>query len=493
MIKKITYLLLLILTVGSLFYACQQDNFTIPDNARLIFSYDSIHADTTFLARSESAKIMFDTIFTTIGSTTQSFRVINPYNHSISISSIKLAGGDDSPYQLNIDGEMKNSAHDVTIYAHDSIYIFVQVTIDPNNSSLPLVVNDSILFTLNNQLQKVKLTAWGQDVVPIRGAEIYSTTWTADKPYLVYDSLIIKKFQVLTIEPGTRIYFHEGAFIKGVGAIVAKGTPDKPIIFKTDRLESMYDDVPSKWYGILLFPNSRQSIFENVEIRNAVIGLQVGILENPGSTKVKLNNVKIEHVSYAGIFSIAGTIEATNTLIADCGYYCIALPLGGSYNFTHCTISNYWGSYSNRQTPSVYMANILKVEYKDSTVYYQSDLINANWNNSIIWGNLDSEIDFTNNGTNAFNFCFDHCLVKLADSIDVSNTSQFNKLIKNIDPRFTNTRIYNYVPDSLSPARNVGARTYGEEVPYDLNQVSRLADDAPDLGAYEYIYIPPKK
>jgi hypothetical protein len=106
---------------------------------------------------------------------------------------------------------------------------------------------------------------------------------------------------------------------------------------------------------------------------------------------------------------------------------------------------------------------------------------------------LDSEIEFGKNDQYSFNFSFDHCLVKLADSIDVSNVGQFYELTKNIDPKFIDTEKYNYVPDSLSPARDIGARYYGEKVPYDLNNVSRLSDSAPDLGAYEYIYDPKKE
>jgi hypothetical protein len=493
LIKKIFYLLFSLLVAGTLFFSCEKDNFITTGNVKLAFSHDSLVADSVYTTTGPTTTIMFDTIFTTIGSTTKSFRVINPYSQSILISSIKLAGGDKSPYRLNIDGEIGNSANDVSIPANDSIYIFVELTVDPNGVNQPMVVKDSVLFMTNDQLQIVHLRAWGQDFVPVKG-EIKTTTWTAEKPYLIYDSLEIGSNQVLSIEAGTHIYLHEYAFIKGKGAISAIGTPDKPIIFKTDRLETLYDDVPAKWYGIILFPNETQSVFENVEIKNATIGLQVGTIEFPGHTRVKLHNVKIEHVSYAGIFAIAAEIEATNTLIANCGYYCVALLIGGNYEFTHCTLANNWGGYStSRRTSSLIMSNQLLVEYKDSTVIYIGDLKKANFNNSVVYGSLNSEIEFGNNGQNAFNFCFDHCLLKIADSIDVSNTSQFISLTKNIDPRFVSNNTYNFAPDSLSPLRDIGAPIYGEKIPFDLNNVSRLSDAAPDAGAYEYIYIPKKE
>lgn len=487
--RKIAYFLLFVVTTASLFFSCEKEVYNISNDTKLLFAHDSIKSDTVFVTNCSTTTVLFDTVFTTIGSTTQSFRVKNPSGQSILISSIKLAGGDHSPYRLNIDGEMKNEVRDVVIPAYDSIYIFVEVTVDPNGVNQPMVVKDSILFKLYSDFQVVKLVAWGQDFVPVKGEVITTTTWTADKPYLVYDYAYVDSAQVLTIEAGTRIFFHDSAGFYGKGAIIAKGTPEKPIIFKTDRLEKMYDDIASKWFGIVLFPNETQSVFENVEIRNAVIGLQVGTLEYPGPANVKLHNVKIEHISYAGIFALKSNIEATNTLVADCGYYCVALLVGGSYDFTHCTVSNYWSSYSNRKTQSVVISNQLLY----GSTLFVGDLEKANWNNSIIWGNLNSEIEFGQNPQTMFNYRFDHCLVKLADSVDVSNSENFISLTKNIDPKFDSISIYNYVPDSLSPARDIGDRTYGERVPFDLNQVSRLSDAAPDLGAYEYIYTPKKE
>jgi hypothetical protein len=41
--------------------------------------------------------------------------------------------------------------------------------------------------------------------------------------------------------------------------------------------------------------------------------------------------------------------------------------------------------------------------------------------------------------------------------------------------------------DSLSPAIDAGLPVYSIEFPFDLNGNSRLDDDAPDLGSYEWI------
>jgi len=51
-----------------------------------------------------SDTVMFDTIFTSIGSATRNFRVINPYDTDLTIDLIKLAGGEDSKFRINING-----------------------------------------------------------------------------------------------------------------------------------------------------------------------------------------------------------------------------------------------------------------------------------------------------------------------------------------------------------------------------------------------------
>ncbi len=63
--------------------------------------------------------VMFDTVFTTIGSTTHNFRVHNTNNKTIVISSISLAGGTSSKFRLNIDGEPGTFWNDVEIPAGD--------------------------------------------------------------------------------------------------------------------------------------------------------------------------------------------------------------------------------------------------------------------------------------------------------------------------------------------------------------------------------------
>lgn len=469
--KFLNHIVLILVLVIVVLSSCNDDNYNTSSDAKLAFSLDTM---------------MFDTIFTTIGSTTQSFRIINRYNQAILISSIRLAGGDDSYYRLNIDGEIANELVDVEVPAHDSIFVFVELTVDPNGSNQPMIVQDSIVFLTNNNEQDIDLLAWGQDFVPVRKEVIETTTWTAEKPYLVYDYAYVDSGQVLTIEPGARVFFHKKAGLYINGTIKAIGTPTDPIVFTGDRLEEMYFDIPDQWQGILLYPGNTLNEFENVEISCANIGLQVGTIENEGPAYARLHNVTIEHMAFAGLFALKSQIQATNTLVADCGYYAVTLLVGGYYDFNQCTIANFW-NFNNRQSPSLLISNQLIIDTDNGKVAYRGDLENASWKNSIIWGNLNSEIDFGHNEEAAFNYAFDHCIIKIADSVSTEDPDIYKSIIKNTDPLFMDNDFYDYQLDTLSPAKDQGFKAYGELVPLDLNNVSRLSDAAPDLGAYERV------
>lgn len=437
--------------------------------------------------------LMFDTIFTTIGSTTHRLKVYNPYEENVLISRIRLGGGDFSNFRLNINGQMESEAYEVEVPARDSIFIFVEVTIDPNGQNLPMVVQDSIQFTTNSNVQGVKLIAYGQDFKLIKGETIETTTWTAEKPYLVYDYAYVDSLSVLTVEPGTRIYFHKGAGLYVRGTINANGTLQNPINFLPDRLEDTYKDIPDQWNGIILFSGSHNNIFNYAVIKNANIGLQVGNIENDGFASVELSNTKIENMAYAGVFALKSQIYAFNNVIANCGYYAVALLVGGDYQFYQTTIANYWGNYSRkaRSTASLIISNFLPITQSDgSKVVYNGDLENATFGNSIIYGNNLNEIELGNNEDNTFNYQFNHCIIQVPDTFNISDKDHYKDVWKGKDynPLFIDPyETHNYALDTLSPAKDVGSMEYAKLFVTDIVNNDRTADDGPDLGAYERI------
>ena len=119
------YLSLFFVAVIVLFSSCNKQNVITDSTAMLTLKTDTL---------------TFDTVFTTIGSTTLSFKIHNEHSQSIQVSSIDLAGGDNSQFRLNINGASTNNGVDYTIAANDSMYIHVEVTVEPNEDDLPYIV-----------------------------------------------------------------------------------------------------------------------------------------------------------------------------------------------------------------------------------------------------------------------------------------------------------------------------------------------------------------
>jgi len=471
-LKKLIYILILVLSLGYIF-SCKDEKYLSSSDVKLKFSVDTVR---------------FDTVFTTIGSTTQHLKIYNRFNQKILISSIKLAKGQLSNFRLNINGVSANEVQNLELAPYDSLYIFVEVTINPSGQNLPLVVKDSIEFVTNSNRQNVKLVAWGQDFKLIRKQTLKNTTWTKEKPYLVYNYAYVDSNSTLTIEPGTKIYFHKDAGLYVKGKVIANGTVENPIYLYGDRLETVYANVPDQWNGVLLYSGSKNNEFSNVEIKNANIGLQVGNIENEGFSTVKLNNVKIQNMAYAGIFAMKSDIQASNCLITNCGFYAVALLVGGSYEFNHSTIANYWGGYGSkaRTTPSLQIQNYLIIN-KDKPAYI-GDLAKATFGNCIITGNAidGNEMLLSKRPEALFNYKFDRCILQVADTFKTTNADHYLNILKGVDPKFVDPyKKFNFELDTLSVAKDAANKAISKLYPYDLKDRDRFLDNGPDIGALE--------
>jgi len=478
-ISSFSKYLLVLPTMVILILACQKENtFITSGDAKLEFSQDTIS---------------FDTIFTTVGSTTKNFRVYNPHKQSIEISSIYLVGGQKSNFRINVNGIESYEVNNIEVRPEDSLYVFVEVTVDPNGNNLPMVIKDSIVFVTNGNSQDVKLLAYGQDVNLIKGVFYQEdVTWTLDKPYLILDSVWVDSSYTLSIDPGVQVYLHKNASIVIAGSLQVNGMLENPVTFRGDRLDDIlvdlpYDDAPNQWDRIALLGTSSNNKINYAIIRNATIGLQTEF------TDLELTNTIIRNMSYSGIFSVYSEIKAYNCVLADCQAGNINIFLGGKYNFNHVTIANYWGQTGTqagqRRIPSVLLRDWIEIILDDKRQVFTANLEEATFSNSIIYGNFHSEIGFSSFAEDAlFNYNFDNCLIKVhPDSVDISDPEKFTAITINKNPEFKDIQSWDYELDTLSPAMNIGKEAYALEIPFDLNGNSRLNDLGPDVGAYERI------
>jgi hypothetical protein len=436
--------------------------------------------------------IIFDTVFTTIGTATRNIRVYNPHNRNIRISEIRLARGDNSPFRLNIDGQASSFLQDVEIAANDSMFIFVRANIDPIDQAAPMIETDSIVFLTNNNYQDVKLVAWGQDAYFYTNTIVASDyTFSNDKPHVIYGFLAIDSLYTLSITAGTQLHFHRGSFmlVYRDASLKVFGTKDEPVVFQSDRTEMYYQDLPGQWghptagVCIYLYPGSINNEIHYAEIKNGIVGIQVDTMGNSPNPTLKLYNTQIRNMSGIGLLARGSHVEAGNTVIANCGESAISILYGGEYDFRHMTIGNYWNR-SARQSPSVFMNNYYYYEGSEIS----RDLTKAYFGNSIIYGNLQDELGLDQGNEGQFNYTFDHCYIRTKK--DIAADQNFISSTRNEDPLFIDPSVHNLIPDTLSPVMNIGSIDIVNEAPFnltsDINGTNRTTDEGPDLGAYEF-------
>ena len=446
------FIIIVILFCGSICISCEKDPKLQDPQAKLVFSADTV---------------LFDTIFTGIGSATRHFKVYNPYKETLEIDIISLSGSSSSAYRINVDGVPGRVFNNIILSGGDSLYIFVEATIDPLDGNLPMVVEDSIIFSVNGNLQAVRLVAWGQDFIILDDEAMQADILTAEKPYLVYNSITIDSGRVLHIEPGVRLHFHRNSGLYIAGSIIVSGSYDQPVIFEGSRTETSYRNIPGQWEGIILMPGSRNNQFLNTRIRNAVNGI---IVETEGEFEVPvlyMANSRIENMTYAGLFTRNTSVYSYNTIISNCGHYAVAIFGGGNYSFYHCTIANYW-NFSARRTPSFIIDD-------DAPV-------NVVVANTIIHGSQSRETGFPLNPGPEFDVEFSYCLLPVAD---IDTREIFQNCIYDTVPGFLDSDNLNYRLAELSSAIDAGDPAIGRLIPTDYEGKSRLLDKAPDIGAFE--------
>jgi hypothetical protein len=483
-------LVVILFSLSLPFIACRKEvGFITEKNTKLNFSTDTV---------------IFDTVFTEVGSATRQLKIYNPYKKKLLVKKIWLAGGSSSQFRLNIDGIPGNTATDIEIMPEDSLFIFAEVTVNPLNVNSPMIVSDSILFETNDNIQHIDLVAWGQDAHYIRpnfyikgfpplnivAKENKSVIWTNDKPYVIYGYAVVDSSACLIIKEGTRVHFakNSGLWIYRYGCLQVEGTKASPVVFQGARLDYDYREIPGQWDRIWINEGATSNI-NYAEIKNGFIGLQLETIisrEAPDNTLLNLRNTKISNMTAAGILTRYFNLRASNVLATNCGESILAVTLGGKYDFRHCTFANFYSGGTQRQSPSLVINN-----YNDAQTI---PLDSCYFGNCIVYGNIDNEISIDSKPGAAFNYLFDHTLIKIDPEISTTSTANYNNIIKNppnilingasSQPLFANPGLLDYRLRTNAPAIGAGLPAIGQQVPLDLDEYSR--DTEPDLGCYEF-------
>jgi hypothetical protein len=462
--KSMLLILLAALVVWS--WSCRKDSFITGKDAGVVFS-----ADTLF----------FDTVFVATGSVTESVKIINPNSQKLHLTDIRLMGGSQSYFAINIDGTPGPGQGNIDLDAGDSLYIFVAVRINPVAVNLPFIVQDSIQVAFNGNRQYIQLQAWGQNAHFLRSYVLAgNTVWDTTLPYVIQGGLRVDTGATLTIPAGCRVYFHADAPLVVDGSLQVNGTDSLRVYFTGDRRDEPYREFPGSWPGIYFRGTSNNDLLQYAVVENADEAVVVAAPPAVAAPKVVLQQCIIDNSYDAGILGIDGSVQATNCLISNCGQN-LVLGGGGYYNFSQCTAASFSNILISHTQPVLAVSD--EILYGSAIV---AGPLQANFVNCIFWGNygnVPDEVIVSQQTGNSFSVGFSNCLWKVQNPPS-SNVTTAN-MIAGKDPLFdsvnTVVNYYNFRLRANSPAVGAGAAS-GVMVDLDGNPRPAVG---PDLGCYQ--------
>jgi len=467
-------------------FSCQREDYYTGSDAKIEVSTDTLR---------------FDTVFTSIGSSTKFFKIYNKQSQPILID-VALKNNSNNTFRINVDGVKGPNVAQVEINSQDSIYVFVETTINPDLplSISPFIINDAINITYNGNLQTIILEAWGQNAnyipnnqgkggVRLLTCGSGTITWDDPKPYVIYGVLAIDSCTVV-LPPGCRIYVHGGIVrtstsVYGDGLIVmqpngilnSQGTTDQPVIIQGDRLEEDFNDVRSQWEGIVFTTGSTNHHIDHTIIKNCNYGLFVDSLAS-----IKVTNSIIYNTGNSGIIGKHAAIIAENCLIYSNNNHSVRLFHGGDYEFNSCTVVSNTNKASALFISDFYVYNILRPALFNK--------LKASFTNTIFAGNDDNELIFAKSTSDKmqYDYQLNNCVVKVRDIPKDIDYKDFidncaNCIIQGFNSRvFKNENRSDYSLDSLSIARNKGIPI--STLTRDIKGKHRK--NPPDIGCYEF-------
>ncbi len=444
---------------------CITDSFTTSPSDLLTFSRE---------------KVDFDTIFTGEGSTTARLVVSNRASKALNITSIRLAA-DDSYFAVNVDGVSGTVFHDVEIRANDSIYIFIECRPPVTDDVEPYRIEDKLLFVTNGVEQALPIEADAWNVTRLR-AEVLTadTRLSSTAPYVVYDSLVVAKDVTLTIDPGVRMLFHDGARLRVHGSLQAVGTPEKIIEFGGDRIDDVlpdvgYDVLAGQWAGIEFTETSSGNSLEYVDIHSTEFGVTVAPVESLAEPSLYLRNSWLHNSRGSALAARYARIEAVGVCFSEAGAGVIDLT-GGEHSFLQCTFANNY-LFAVPSDPLLTLHHVLP-SAPDSDLPFMS----ATFRNCILYSTMTGDINIDNLGGS--NVYLQRCSLRS----NGSNDDNFIDCLWDVDPLFFAVREdydFNYHLQPESPVLHSADGSFitpAAEV--DMDGINRWTFGTPALGAY---------
>ncbi len=478
----------------------------------------------------------FDSLFVNFLSPSEILVTYNHTGHPVNIDRVWLENGENSEFDMIVDGIRGDDVEDIVIPNRDSVHIFVNLKSELRDDFAEEYLN----FQIGEEVQKVLLLARVKDAYYFKARYIRSysadpdfiegyffgrsgnldTTLTPEKPIIFDGPIIVPEGFTLNILPGTEIFFTPHKISAGQdtlppdtfalfstlivgGTLNAQGVAGDPVLFTGTRFDSSFLEKPAQWRGIRFSPSSRDNILEHCVVKNALVGIQIDSTSVNNNPKVILRNTEVRNSGTYGIWALGfdrtgnvsengpPVILGENSSINNSKERNLFILAGGKHDFYNCTFANYGVGFS-RNTPQVLVRNWFEDFFNPGTAVLYPTY--TTFTNCVIYGNEEDEfvIDTVQGG--AFEkLILDHCLLPLSEDNNPLIRPHTRQCLINVDPLFNEPLMRDYRPTESSPLIDAG-----RELPLLVQQ--RIIDqdirgpefprNLPlDIGAYEFYPI----
>ncbi len=175
---------------------------------------------------------------------------------------------------------------------------------------------------------KLQFTLVAHNMIKISGMINEDMTLTADHIYYVSGNLGVNKGVTLTIEPGTRLEFAEGSQLRAFGKLIAKGTPQTPIVLTRHLGEGVWKGIlthaPEGLHGHKkIYTNSDTTLFTMLQTDDTPIkisGVYQNIYYNPKEKNPSKSFYLYDYIGGDGWEYFVPNLSGKENLLKDPNY-----------------------------------------------------------------------------------------------------------------------------------------------------------------------------
>lgn len=454
------------------------DTFSVSSADRLTFSQDTVRVDT---------------VFSRTPSSTRTFWVYNRTANALRCSNIRLAGGNQTGFRVNVNGVYLGASqgyqiNDEELRRGDSLRVFVEATLPLNGKATPQCVTDDLVFRLESGTeQRVVLEAWGWDAEQRNGMTIErDTVLRSDLPLVLAGDIEVKAGATLTIPAGQTLYFNSGCGMTVYGRLLCLGEPGSEVTLRGSRLDRMfpylpYDGVSGQWHGIRFALESYGNELRFTDIHSACDAI-VCDSSDTSATKLTLDAATVHNNKGCGVMATDCRIVAHNTLISNTLGDCLSLT-GGETELNGVTLAQFYPYDANRGA-ALRLTEAARDSLSRSPMAFTMS-------NTIVTGYDDDVLFASVSDSTLRRFTFSHCLLRtpaIADSLMRLESVVYENIEDTVVAGWKNFRLvdldqqrydFHLAPASLA----AGSASPLTSLPTDRDALPRK--ETPSMGCYE--------